>query len=38
MNAIKFVAKAVGFICVPIAFVDAVGSPGLVEGTSMEVR
>jgi hypothetical protein len=38
MNVIKIAAKTVGIICVPIAFVDHVGSIGFVEGTSMEVN
>lgn len=37
MNILRFVAKSVGLVCVPIWFIDSVGSPGVVEGTSMEV-
>ncbi|KAI6183865.1 Mitochondrial inner membrane protease subunit 2 [Aphelenchoides bicaudatus] len=36
MNVVKRALKAVGIICVPIAFIDGIGTIGFVEGTSME--
>lgn len=36
-SAVKTVGRAVGLVCVPIAFLDGVGRPGFVDGVSMEV-
>ncbi|KAI6242615.1 Mitochondrial inner membrane protease subunit 2 [Aphelenchoides fujianensis] len=36
MNVVKFVLKSVGVVCVPLAFLEGVGSPGFVDGASME--
>lgn len=37
MNVIKLAASTIGAVCVPIWFIDQIGSIGFVEGTSMEV-
>ncbi|CAD5231720.1 unnamed protein product [Bursaphelenchus xylophilus] len=33
---VKKIGRGVGLICVPIAFLDGIGQPAFIEGTSME--